>query len=77
VIDKSTLQRTKKKLKMHMELKIHKRVKHPNIVRFERFFEDKENVYMMLELCENKSLGELMNQRKQALTEFECRYYFK
>ena len=54
---------------------------HTNIVKFERFFEDGENVYILLELCQNKSLGELMNQRRKqssgGLTEFECRYYFK
>ena len=55
---------------------------HPNIVKIERFFEDKDNVYILLELCENKSLGELMNMRRLntgtgALSEFECVYYFR
>lgn len=56
-------------------------MEHQNIVKFERFFEDKDNVYILLELCENKSLGDLMNARKmntgKGLTEFECCYYLK
>jgi serine/threonine protein kinase len=34
------------------EIKIHKSLHHPNIVEFEECFEDEENVYMVLELCE-------------------------
>jgi len=34
------------------EIKIHKSLHHPNIVDFEECFEDEENVYMVLELCE-------------------------
>jgi serine/threonine protein kinase len=45
-------------------------------VRFEHFFEDEDNVYILLELCENKSLSELMRKRG-TLTEFEARYYCK
>ena len=35
------------------EIKIHKTLKHEYIVKFEHFFEDTENVYILLELCEN------------------------
>jgi polo-like kinase 1 len=43
---------------------------HENIVRFEHFFEDNENVYMMLELCSNSSLSDQVKRRKK-LTELE------
>ena len=33
------------------EIKIHHALKHPNVVRFYRCFEDKVNVYLVLELC--------------------------
>lgn len=39
------------------EIKNHKTFKHENIVGFQHYFEDYENVYLMLELCENESLN--------------------
>lgn len=56
------------------EIKIHKHLKHENIVNFEHFFEDSENVYILLELCENQTLNELLRRRKR-LTEFEIKCY--
>lgn len=35
------------------EIKLHQMLRHPNIVRFEDCFEDEENVYMVLELCDH------------------------
>jgi serine/threonine protein kinase len=35
------------------EIKLHQMLAHPHIVRFEDCFEDADNVYMVLELCEN------------------------
>lgn len=69
------------------EIKIHKSLHHPNIVDFEECFEDEENVYMVLELCEGgvstthltlivfnvpQSLVDLIRRRKR-LTEPEAR----
>ena len=36
------------------EIKVHQSLQHPNIVRYQECFEDKINVYIILELCENK-----------------------
>lgn len=58
------------------EIKIHKSLKHRNIVKFEHVFEDKDNVYILLELCKNETLSELLKRRKR-LTEFETRVYTK
>lgn len=44
------------------------------MVRFEYVFEDSENVYIMLELCNNQTLNDLFKRRKR-LTEFEIKYY--
>lgn len=52
------------------EIRIHRALKHPNIVKFEHFFEDADNVYILLELCPNQSLNELVRRRKR-LTELE------
>lgn len=35
------------------EIKIHRSLRHLNIVKFERFFEDKEFAYIVMELCAN------------------------
>ena len=37
------------------EIKIHRSLHHNNIVGFEHFFEDSENVYIKLELWSNQS----------------------
>ena len=47
---------------------------HPQIVTFEHYFEDKENVYILLEICRNQTLYELLKRRKR-LTEIEAIYY--
>ena len=43
-------------------------------IRDSRYFEDKENVYIMLDICENQSLSDLIKRRKR-LHEVETRYY--
>jgi len=43
-------------------------------VLFEKYFEDRENVYLVLELCQNQSLNELVRRRKR-LTELEAQCY--
>lgn len=35
------------------EIKIHRSLIHDKVVKFERVFEDSENVYILLELCTN------------------------
>jgi polo-like kinase 1 len=47
---------------------------HENVVRFDRYFEDSENVYLMLDICHNQSLSDLLRRRKR-LHEVEARYY--
>lgn len=42
-------------LQLLNEIKIHKSLDHANIVRFERFFEDKNNVYILLEVCPSQA----------------------
>jgi len=47
------------------EIKIHKSMKHENVVDFISYFEDSENVYIILELCQNLSLNEMVKRRKR------------
>ena len=56
------------------EIRIHRTLRHPNIVAFEHFFEDTENVYILLEICQNQTLNELLKRRKK-LTEVEVQNY--
>lgn len=56
------------------EIKIHRSLHHTNIVGFEHFFEDAENVYIILELCQSQSLNELLRRRKR-LIELEVQCY--
>jgi serine/threonine protein kinase len=49
-------------------------MQHRHIVKFEKNFEDAQNVYILLEMCNHKSMMELIKKRRR-LTEPECRYY--
>lgn len=51
VIDKKTLYKPKTKQKLSTEIKIHRSLAHPYIVRFYSYFEDRQNVYILLEMC--------------------------
>lgn len=74
VVPKVTLKKARSKQKLMSEIKIHRTAKHPNIVNFEHFFEDSENVYILLELCQNHTLSEVLRRRKR-LTELEVQCY--
>ncbi|MCQ2818294.1 MAG: CDC5/polo family serine/threonine-protein kinase [archaeon] len=74
VIAKSSLVKSRAKQKLISEIKIHKALHHQNIVGFEHYFEDSENVYLLLEICNNQSLNELLKRRKN-LTELEVLCY--
>lgn len=74
VVLKESLKRSKAKQKMMSEIKIHRSVQHPNIVNFEHFFEDSQNVYILLEMCSNQSLNEMVRRRKR-ITELEAQCF--
>lgn len=74
VIAKSSLTKSRAKQKLMSEIKIHRSLHHNNIVGFEHFFEDSENVYITLELCSNQTLNELIRRRKR-LHELEAKCY--
>jgi len=42
------------RLQLLAEIKIHRSLSHRYVVGFESFFEDRHNVYIMLELCGNQ-----------------------
>ena len=74
VIPKASLTKKRAKQKLISEIKIHKSLSHKHVVGFEHYFEDSECVYILLELCPNQSMNELLKRRKR-LSEIEVRYY--
>ncbi|KAF9429367.1 Cell cycle serine/threonine-protein kinase cdc5/MSD2 [Entomortierella beljakovae] len=76
VIQKSDLPTFKTRQKLFAEIKIHQGLTHENIVKYYHCFEDDDFVYLVLELCESKTLMELIKRRKR-LTEPEVRYYMR
>jgi len=47
----------------------------PKIVSVKDYFEDYKNIYIILELCKNKSLAEYLERRGGKLTEIEVKCY--
>ena len=74
VINKQNLTTERQKQKLRTEIKIHKSLHHNQVVAFEHNFEDNENVYILLEICKNQTLNELLRRRK-TLTEIEVQCY--
>lgn len=61
-------------VQLYAEIKIHRSLDHPNIVRFQECFEDDDNVYMTLELCQSGSLMDMLRRRRR-FTEPEARFF--
>ena len=70
VIAKSGLAKARARQKLQSEIKIHRSLHHENIVGFNSFFEDDDNVYILLDLCSNSTLNDQVKRRKR-LTELE------
>ena len=60
--------------KIYNEISIHSKMDNLYVAKLERYFEDTDNVYIVLELCKNKSMIELLKTRKR-LTEDETKSY--
>lgn len=73
-VAKVSIKNEKTKTKLLSEIKIHKSLNHPNIVKFIDCFEDDVNVYILLEICPNHSLMDLLKRRK-LVSEPEVRFF--
>ena len=62
IMEKETIRKHKMEDRVVQEVIIHARMRFPGIVRFSGHFEDEENVYMVLELCEGGNLYRLLKQ---------------
>lgn len=74
VVQKANLVKSRARQKLQAEIKIHRLLKHKHVCEYKHFFEDKSNCYILLELCQNQSMNELLKRRKR-LTEPEVKYY--
>ncbi|KAF6233400.1 hypothetical protein HO173_008332 [Letharia columbiana] len=50
--------------KFRTELQIHAKMRHPNIVEFHRAFTFKDSTYVVLELCSNGSIMDMVKKRR-------------
>uniref|UniRef100_A0A8C1RK17 Serine/threonine-protein kinase PLK n=1 Tax=Cyprinus carpio TaxID=7962 RepID=A0A8C1RK17_CYPCA len=62
--------------KIDREIELHRALHHKHIVHFYNHFEDKDNIYILLEYCSRRSLAHILKARK-VLTEPEVRYYLR
>lgn len=74
IVSKKLMMKHNQKDKMSQEIEIHRSLHHPNVVRFLSFFDDKHNVYIVLELCKQRSMMEL-HKRRPSVTDYETRFY--
>ena len=74
VVEKSSLTKGRTRQKLMSEIKIHRSVHHKGIVNFEHFFEDADNIYILLEICNNGNLNEVLKRRRK-MTELEVQCY--
>ncbi|PPJ58480.1 hypothetical protein CBER1_05618 [Cercospora berteroae] len=64
-IVKTRMEPAKLAQKFVTELQIHSKLSHPNIVGFHRAFSFHTSTYVVLELCPNGSLADMLKKRKQ------------
>ena len=63
VISKKTLDNKMTRSKLETEIKIHRSLSHPNIVKFKYHFEDEANIYIMMELCRGSTVADVVKKR--------------
>lgn len=76
IVPKSLMAKNNQREKMTQEIAIHQSLNHRHIVGFHGFFDDSNNIYIILELCRKRSMMEL-HKRRKALSECETRYFMK
>ena len=60
-INKNMLSNFEKPHEVHIEKQILAEMKHPNIIKLHKTFQDKKHLYFVLEYCRNKDLAKLIN----------------
>ncbi|XP_033861833.1 serine/threonine-protein kinase PLK3-like [Acipenser ruthenus] len=76
VIPQSRVAKPHQREKITNEIELHKTLHHRHVVKFSHHFEDRDNIYIFLELCSRKSLAHIWKAR-HTLTDPEVRYYLR
>eukprot|EP00536_Pseudo-nitzschia_multiseries_P004144 jgi/Psemu1/237361/estExt_Genewise1.C_670089 len=76
IVPKANLAKARAREKLKAEIKIHRTLYHKHVCAFKHFFEDKTNCYILLELCHNQSMNEMIKRRKR-LTEPETAFFMR
>uniref|UniRef100_A0A673MQ32 Serine/threonine-protein kinase PLK n=1 Tax=Sinocyclocheilus rhinocerous TaxID=307959 RepID=A0A673MQ32_9TELE len=76
IIPHSRVSKPYQREKINREIDLQRALSHKHIVHFYHHFEDKDNIYILLEYCSRRSLAHILKARK-VLTEPEVRYYLK
>eukprot|EP00526_Cylindrotheca_closterium_P004332 CAMPEP_0113633260 /NCGR_PEP_ID=MMETSP0017_2-20120614/17309_1 /TAXON_ID=2856 /ORGANISM="Cylindrotheca closterium" /LENGTH=799 /DNA_ID=CAMNT_0000543891 /DNA_START=56 /DNA_END=2455 /DNA_ORIENTATION=- /assembly_acc=CAM_ASM_000147 len=76
IVPKANLVKARARQKLQAEIKIHRTLKHEHVCEYKHFFEDRQNCYILLELCHNQSMNELIKRRKR-LTEPEAAFFMR
>ncbi|ELT95402.1 hypothetical protein CAPTEDRAFT_72562, partial [Capitella teleta] len=76
IISKNRLNKPHQKEKILREIELHRSLRNAHVVAFHSYFEDDDNVYIILEVCRKKSLVHVLKNRK-TLTEPEVRFHMK
>ena len=61
-INKNMLDHFEKQHEVHIEKQCLAELRHPNILKLNKAFQDKKNLYFALEYCRNSDLGKLINK---------------
>ena len=76
ILSKESIFESKTQDVLKREVKIQKKLDHPHICKLHHCFEDKDNVYLVLEYAENGSLFHYLQRRDQPLCESEAFIFF-
>ncbi|KAL6490205.1 hypothetical protein MHYP_G00005500 [Metynnis hypsauchen] len=76
VIPQSRVSKPHQRDKITNEIELHKTLQHKHVVKFSHHFEDQDNIYIFLELCNRKSLAHIWKAR-HTLTDPEVRFYLR
>jgi serine/threonine protein kinase len=76
IVVKASISKPRAHAKLRSEISIHRSLEHDKVVQFVDYFEDSENVYIILELCPNQTLNEFVKRRpNKRLSEAETQFY--
>uniref|UniRef100_A0A663N3B3 Serine/threonine-protein kinase PLK2 n=1 Tax=Athene cunicularia TaxID=194338 RepID=A0A663N3B3_ATHCN len=77
IIPHSRVAKPHQREKIDKEIELHRMLNHRHVVQFYHYFEDRENIYILLDpVCECSSMAHILKARK-VLTEPEVRYYLR